>query len=205
MNAIFFFFFNNFWSSLCFINWWQLFFPVVCELWFPDYREKTRLKPVKLGAPTVSDVNTKSPYPHYYYLSFWTFVHSKIFFLLLGEKLRREESFFLFFLGGCGGWLWFLDLSTLAFFHGYLSQFILKYIIGVPQKIQNLVELLHFHPTISALGVMNELRKEERFVLYLSYCSFIFSNIFIFQQKTMCIILLGSSILNLRKRLMQRK
>lgn len=102
----FFFFFNNFWSSLCFINWWQLFFPVVCELWFPDYREKTRLKPVKLGAPTVSDVNTKSPYPHYYYLSFWTFVHSKIFFLLLGEKLRREESFFLFFwvgvVVGCG-------------------------------------------------------------------------------------------------------
>ena len=82
--------------------------------------------------------------------------------------------------------MWFLDLLALTFLHGYPSQFILKYVLEVPQKeIQNLVELVHFQPIISALGVMNELRKEERFVLnlVLKLLSFVASNFVIFSTE----------------------
>lgn len=69
-----------------------------------------------------------------------------------------------------------------------IFQFILKYNIEVLQKeMQKLVELVHFHPTISALSVMNELRKDERFVLtwYLSYCS-LFPEALLFFNRKQC-------------------
>lgn len=63
--------------------------------------------------------------------------------------------------------MWLLDVN-ISLSSQISSQCILKFVIEVPQKeIQNLVELVHFHPTISALGVTNELRKEERFGLNL--------------------------------------
>jgi len=47
--------------------------------------------------------------------------------------------------------------------------FFLNFIVEVPlQKMPKLASLVHFRIMVSALSVMNELRKERRLVLHLS-------------------------------------
>jgi len=47
--------------------------------------------------------------------------------------------------------------------------FFLNFIVEVPlQKMPNLASLVHFRIMVSALSVMNELRKERRLVLHLN-------------------------------------
>lgn len=118
--------------------------PALCELWFPGYRERAKLKALKKGHIKAEGEPQTPLYPFYF------------------------NILELFSWIDC---VWSLFMSLYYHLPFDLSTFSSSLITPVEVPLQKRPKIegwVHFQIMVLALSVMNELRKGKRFVLFLN-------------------------------------